>query len=183
MNKFENLYPVRLFRNNKILFVFVMLFICFQIYFNNKRIHSFPWFVWDMYSRTETLPDTITQTEVFIDGERLDVTKIPIWEEATVLHTYKMYNWLKMNNYNDPMDEVVRNRTHYFPKHVYSFVAYKIENQKYEAETYPLWLKDYLQHILNKKIKTLEIRDVQYKYENGMFKNIHNSWPVLKIEP
>lgn len=182
MNRFQHLYLVRLFRQNKLLFCFVLLFICFQLYFNQKRIHSFPWFVWDMYSRVETMPDTITQTEVFIDGERLDVTKIPIWEEVSVLHTYKMYNWMRINNYNDPMNEVVKNRTKYFPEPVFHFVAYKINNHKDETETYPAWLKQYLEKILYKNIKTVELRDVQYKCENGKFRDIHNSWTVLKIE-
>ena len=182
MNTLNNLYLVRLFRQNKILFVFILLFIFFQLYFNQKRIHSFPWFVWDMYSRTETLPDTITQTEVFIDGKRLDVTKIPIWQEATILHTYKMYNWQKMNNYNDPMNDAVKERTRYFPEQAYHFVAYKINNHQDEAERYPDWLQQYLENVLHQKIKSVELKDVQYKFENGKFNDIHNSWTVLKID-
>lgn len=182
MNKFNDFYLVRLFRQNKILFVFVLLFIFFQFYFNQKRIHSFPWFVWDMYSRVETLPDTITQTEVFVDGVRLDITGMSIWEESTILHTYKMYNWQKMNNYNDPMNETVKERTRYFPQQVYHFVAYKINNHREEAEKYPDWLHQYLETVLKKKIKTVELKDVQYKFANGKFNDIHNSWSVLKTE-
>ncbi|MFN8259868.1 MAG: hypothetical protein U0X41_02905 [Chitinophagales bacterium] len=183
MNRFQNLYLVRVFRQNKILFAFILLFIGFQIYFNNKRIHSFPFFVWDMYSRPATLPDTLTQTEVFVDGKRLDVTKLPIWEELSILHTYKMYNWQRINDYNDPMDEVVRLRTKYFPERIYSFAAWKINNHASEAATYPAWLKQYLEKTLDRKIKSVELRDVQYKYENGHFRAIHNSWTVLKVEP
>lgn len=182
MKKFQNLYLIRLFRQNKILFSFVVLFIFFQLLFNQKRIHSFPWFVWDMYSRVETLPDTITQTEVLIDGERLDVTKIPIWQEATILHTYKMYNWQKINDYNDPMNEAVKSRTAIFPDNIYSYVAYKINNQKEEIEQYPTWLKSYLEKILHKKINVVELRDVQYIYKNEKFIDINNNWSVLKIE-
>lgn len=182
MDKLQNLYLVRLFRQNKILFVFVMLFIFFQGYFNQKRMHSFPWFVWDMYSRTETLPDTLTQSEVFIDGKRLDVTNIPIWQEATILHTYKMYNWQRMNNYNDPMDAVVKERTRLFPERIYSFVAYKINNHPEESKNYPMWLHRYMETILKKKIKSVEIRDAQYKLQGTKFIDIHNSWSVLKVE-
>ncbi|MEN9447561.1 MAG: hypothetical protein RJA25_851 [Bacteroidota bacterium] len=179
---YHNWYLVRLFRSHKILFAFVMLFIFFQIIFNNKRVHSFPFFVWDMYSRTQTLPDTLTQTEVFIDGARLDITKIPIWEELGIIHTYQMYNWMRMNDYNDPMDDVVKNRTHYFPQKIYSYVAYKINNHKEETSTYPAWLHQYLEKILHKKITTVELKDVQYKYKDNQFKSINNSWSVLKNE-
>ncbi|MCC6582399.1 MAG: hypothetical protein IT271_01730 [Chitinophagales bacterium] len=121
------------------------------------------------------MPDTIIQTEVFIDGERLDVTKIPIWEELSILNTYKMYNRQRINNYNDPINEAVLSRTKIFPEQVYAFVAYKINNHSDEAATYPAWLKEYLEKILHKKIKTVELRDVQYKWENGQFKDIHKA--------
>ena len=83
-----------------------------------------------MNSRTQTIADTITQTEIFIDNKRMDITSIPIWQEATILNTYKMYNWMRMNNYNDPMQEVVKNRTKYFSEKTRSFIAYKINNHK-----------------------------------------------------
>lgn len=179
---YNNWYLVRLYKQHKILFAGVLLFIAFQIYFNNKRIHSFPFFVWDMYSRTENLADTLTQTEVFADGVRLDVTQIPIWEELSVLHTYKMYNAIRVNKYYDPMDEVVRNRTKFFPQSVYSFVSYKICNQPAETEKYPAWLHHYLEQVLHKKIHIVELRDVQYKCENNHFRPLNNSWTVLKSE-
>ncbi|MDB5226160.1 MAG: hypothetical protein JWN78_353 [Bacteroidota bacterium] len=178
---YKNWYLVRLFRQNKILFIFVLLFIFFQLYFNQKRIHSFPWFVWDMYSREESMPDTVTQTEVFIDGKRLDVTHIPIWQEATILHTYKMYNWQKMNGDNDPINDEVKKRTRYFPERVYHFVAYKINNHPEESQQYPAWLKNYLEKRLHQKINHVELKDVQYKYEGGKFRQV-NAWTVLKID-
>ena len=175
-------YLVRLYLQHKLLFSFVLLFIAFQIYFNNKRIHSFPFFVWDMYSRVQTLPDTLTQTELYIDGKRLDITQLSIWEEASILNTYKMYNWMRMNNYYDPMDEVVKNRTIFLPKSVYSFVSYKICNQLKETETYPIWLHQYLEKTTHKKIKKIELKEVQYKYTNQQFRSLNNSWSVLKYE-
>lgn len=179
---YKNWYLFRLYRHNKVMFGFVLLFIFFQLLFNYKRIHSFPWFVWDMYSRVESMPETLTQTEVFIDGERLDVSSIPIWQEATILHTFTVYNWQKMNHDNDPMDAVVRSRTRYFPESWYSYVSYKICNHAEETNTYPAWLKHYLEQRLHKKINTVEIKNVQYKYLDKKFVPLHSSWTVLKIE-
>jgi hypothetical protein len=136
-----------------------------------------------MYSRPATLPDTITQTEIFADGKRLNITALPIWEELSVLHTYKMYNWQRMNNFKDPMNEVVINRTKFFPEKVYHFAAWKINNHPEEAETYPTWLKQYLEQCLNKKINTLELRDVQYSYTNEKFEAVNKSWSVLNVNP
>jgi len=177
----KKLYLVRLFRQNKIMFIFVLIFIFFQGLFNYKKAHSFPWYVWDMYSRPQTIADTITQTEIFIDNKRMDITSIPIWQEATILNTYKMYNWMRMNNYNDPMQEVVKNRTIYFSEKTRSFIAYKINNHKEETIQYPRWLLHYLETITDKEIREVALRDVQYKLENNAYVPIDNSWEVLKI--
>ena len=81
------------------------------------------------------------------------------------------------------MNDVVINRTRLFPESVYHFAAWKINNHKEEAETYPTWLKQYLEQCLHKKIDTLELRDVQYIYTNGKFEALNNSWSVLKVNP
>lgn len=179
---YNNWYLIRLFRKNKLIFIGVLIFIAFQIYFNNKRVHSFPFFVWDMYSRPQTLPSELTQTEVFIDGKRFDITKLSIWEELTVLNTSKYYSSLRANNYHDFKDEVVKKRTHFLPNNVYSFVAYKIENGKTATEAYPAWLHQYLEKITHSKIKSVELKTVQYHYLHGKFQPTDSNNLILKTE-
>ena len=95
--QFSNLYIIRVFKKSKGIFVFVILFAIMQYHFFSKREYTFPWFTWDMYSKVEQYPDTVAQTELFVNNQRIDITSIPIWQEETITHTFKMYNWQVMN--------------------------------------------------------------------------------------
>jgi hypothetical protein len=180
---FQSLYFIRVFKKSKGIFVFVVLFAIMQYHFFAKREYTFPWFTWDMYSKVEQYPDTVAQTELFVNNQRIDITSIPIWQEETITHTFKMYNWQLMNDYNDPIDEMVKERTKHFPKKVYSYVAYKINNHKEETKQYPAWFKQYLEKRLSLKINTIEFKAVRYSYniKDNKFTPVDN-WTIQKFE-
>ncbi len=166
----EKWYLVRLFKNSKVLFLLFLLFVFFQSLFNHKRIHSFPWFVWDMYSRVEYVPETVTQTEFFLDGKRLNLPQLSIWEEATVLHTFQKYRHLKSPGNMDPLLPVVESRTRFFPESLTEWIANRILNQPEDIKRYPQWLHQYLTKIMGHTIDTLEIKEVTYRYHNHELK-------------
>lgn len=180
--KFSNLYIVRVFKKSKGIFVFVIFFALMQSYFFYKREYTFPWFTWDMYSKIEQYPDTVIQTELFVNNKRIDITSIPIWQEETISRTFKMYNWMLMNNYNDPINEMVKRRTQYFPPSVYSFVAYKINNHKEEIVTYPNWFRNYIHNRLGINVETVEFKSVKYAYDvkQNKFTPL-DSWTIQKF--
>ncbi len=181
--KIQNLYLVKVFTKSKVLFSFIFLFIVFQSYFYYIKSSTFPWFYWSLYAYTENLPDTMIQREVFINGDRLDVTTIPIWQESIIMHTFSMYNWQHQNGFNDPQNELVKKRTRFFPKKVYSYAAYKINNQKEEAVTYPNWLIQYLSKITGKRIEIIEYKEVRYKYNVSENKFIAlDNWVLQRFE-
>ena len=182
MKGFENLYLVRLFRQNKLLFLFVFLFICGQQYFCYKDNSTFPWFVWSMYSHDEYLPKTAAQTEVFIDGKRLDISSIPIWQEATIIHTFNKYLQVKNNLYIDPLDEVVKKRTANCSPAWRQYIASCVENHQTNTDKYPVWIKQYLEtNVVKHSIHRIEFREVQYTYENSLFKQTDSARTLLKI--
>lgn len=174
-------YIIRLFQQNKILFFFVCIFIFFQFYFNKKQIHSFPWYVWDMYSRIETKPDTITQTAFYVDGKQLDITSIPIWEESTLLHTFNMYYSIQSNNYKDPIETSVKKRTKYLTLNMQNYIAHQIQNSEAAVRDYPRWLIRYIEKITHKNIKQVDVRKMYYQYQNGKIKDLQRSELLLKI--
>lgn len=177
----EKWYLVRLFKNSKVLFLLVLLFIFFQAYFNHKRIHTFPWFVWDMYSRTETVPETITQTAFYINGERLNMPELSIWEEATILHTFQRYYHWKTEGKSDPLQPVVESRTRFLPKKIRVWVAERILNTPDDMKGYPQWLYHYLTRIHHQPIRTLEIKRVPYSYINKQLKAENQPVTIFKI--
>ncbi len=166
----KDLYLIRLFRQNKILFTVVMLFMFMQQYLYLKDNSSFPWFVWSMYSYREQLPKVVSQNEFYIDGKRLDITQIPIWQEATITHTFQKYHELLQNTFKDPLEEVVKKRTNSFPPCVYSYTDEKICNHYNEVKRYPSWLTNYIsRQITHRPILRLEVKEMHYQYTSGQF--------------
>jgi len=179
---FSRLYIVRVFKKSKGIFAFVVFFTLMQSYFFSKREYTFPWFTWDMYSKVEQYPDTVMQTELFVNNQRIDITSIPIWQEETIARTFRMYNWMLMNDYNDPINDMVKERTKHFSPKVYSYVAYKINNHKEEILTYPDWFKNYIHKRLGIDAKIVEFRAVRYAYniKENKFTTI-DSWTIQKF--
>jgi hypothetical protein len=170
MQKIKELYLFRLFRQNKFLFAFVLLFIFFQQFFYLKGNSTFPWFHWSMYSYPAYQPESVTQIEYFINGKRLNLTTLPIWQEATISHTFEKYHQLEQNGFRDPMDTIVRKRTSILPSELYPYIAYCINNHPEDAKRYPYWLKTYLkEQVIHESVQNLEIKKVTYRYQDAKF--------------
>ncbi len=182
MDKLKNLYLIRLFKENKIVFCFVLLFIFFQQYFYLKDNSTFPWFVWSMYSHEEYYPEMAKQTELFINGKRFDISSIPIWQEATVMHTFEKYIQIKKNNYIDPMKSIVIKRISNLSSFSQNYISSQIENKKTAVIRYPVWILSYLEkYVYKDKIKTIEFKEVKYNYRDNIFTKSDSSQTLLKI--
>lgn len=179
----KELYLIRLFRQNKFLFTAVCIFIFFQHFFYIKDNGSFPWFVWSMYSYKEPLPQTVIQTEIYVNGKRLNISKIPIWQEATLTHTFQKYHELEQTEFIDPLDTIVKKRTNSLPPFVYSYAAGKICNHYDEAKNYPLWLTNYIsRQITCKPVHLLEVKEMHYQYTGGKFIQSDSGTTLLQIK-
>jgi hypothetical protein len=178
----KNLYFVKLWKQNKLLFSFILFFCFFQFYFNQKRIHSFPWFVWDMYSRPHVLPEENSQFVLYLDDTIFNHTKLPIWKEETILKTVKMYNWQVQNNYSDAMKNVVVQRTRLFKMPLKNYTSHQILNDSTAYFYYKDWLYNYVQNNCKKKFKKLELKEIKLKFENGQYiqKDIYTIFSEIK---
>lgn len=170
----DDFYLYRLFRSNKMLFIFVLVFIFFQIYFNQKRIHSFPWFVWDMYSRPYSPPNETSVFVIALDGKIYNHTQLPIWKEEIIFKTNKMYNWQVIQNFQDPMKSVVDSRTRFFKNDIiYNYTQGRILNNKSEYEyAYKIWFKNYVNANIGSSFKTLEFKEIKLKFIDNKFQPI-----------
>lgn len=166
---FRDLFLVRAWKQSKGIFLFILLFIGFQLLFNLKRMQTFPFIVWDMYSRHQEVPEVSSQYVFYLDGKLYDHTQLPIWKEETAMKSFRMYNWQKMNYGHDPMDEVVKHRTRHFPEFVYRYAARRINNHAETYVNYPDWLFYYLRKATQSYFKKLEVKELKYFYRNGKY--------------
>jgi hypothetical protein len=162
-------YIVRLFRESKWLFAVILMFCLMQLFFNIKKIHSFPWFVFDMYSKVEQMPEKVTQTQFFINGQHFNYMDMPFWSGITVVRCTEYYYRMQRNGWEDPNTSNVRKRLSPLPGSMQASIFPMVLTSKADAQKYPHWLYDYLGKYSDQKIKQLEAIRIEYLYEQGKF--------------
>jgi hypothetical protein len=167
--KISSWYIVRLFRESKWLFVGIALFCLMQLYFNIKKIHSFPWFVFDMYSKVESMPETVTQTQFFINGQHFNYMKMPFWSGITAVRCTEYYHRMQLKGWVDPNTSNVRKRLAPMPPDCRESIYPMVLTSKEEAERYPSWMMGYLGKYSDQEIKRLEAVRIEYAYVQGKF--------------
>lgn len=182
MEFIKQTYLVRLFKQNKFLFVLVIGFIFFQQFLYLKDNSSFPWFVWAMYSHTEYVSEEKQQQEIFVNNERIDVTAFPIWKEETLLHTVKKYYQLQQNNWKDPLTEKVIKRTQRLPTFVQKYFIEHLTNNESNTALFPAWIKQYLEtKLLYYPVKSIELHEATYTIQKNQFIPKDTSKVLLKL--
>ncbi len=183
MKYLQNTFLFRAFKQNKWIGCFILLFIFFQQYFYSKKNSSFPWYVWIMYSYPNYEPDTLTQLEIYIDNERLNLAKIPIWQEAVLVNTFKKYYELQQTNYHEPLKQLVEERSNEIKIFSKNYMEQAICNQKKEAEKYKNWILTYMEkYVVHKKIHRIDYKEVSYKQAQTQFTKAGNPRLLLTIK-
>ncbi len=183
MKYLQNTFLFRAFKQNKFIFCFILTFIFFQQYFYSKKNSSFPWYVWIMYSYPNYEPDTLTQLEIYIDNKRLNLAKIPIWQEAVLVNTFKKYYELQQTNYHESFKQLVDERSNELKIVSKNYIENTICNQKEEAEKYKNWILAYMEkYVVQKKIHQIEYKEVHYKQTQKQFTKAGNSKLLLTIK-
>lgn len=178
----KDLYLVRVWKQSKGIFFFILVFAALQLYFNQKRMNTFPFIVWDMYSRHQEVPKSGSILTFYLDGQRFDHTRLPIWQEETALHTFKLYQNLKQNPDADPMDELVRHRSRFLPAPAYPFLVRQIENTPGAVDQYPDWLFYYLRRSTQNYFHKLEVKELYYEYRDGEFRTTGKAYTHLVVQ-
>ena len=87
----SNLYFLKLWRTSPLLTIVIVCLCLMQAYFMYKRIHNFPFFIYDMYSRPVTEPKEIKVPVLYINGKETDYTRFPNWKEGAIVNLFKFY--------------------------------------------------------------------------------------------
>lgn len=166
---FKQLFIYRLFKESKWLFA-IFIFLCIgQKWAYNKKVNSIPFFYWAMYSSVENVPDYVNQFIIKIDGVPFNYLSLDYWGGIGVSKSLIMYKTIIDNSMQDPMYDLVQKRLKAFPKPFQYFSEYKLLNHDFEVKKYPVWLHQYLEKKLNRKIHRIEVYNNWYAYKDKGF--------------
>lgn len=153
----NRIFLVEVFQKNKILFLFFLLFIVGQAFFMKIRIHNFPFYVFDMYSRPdEHRGGDKSIYQININDERLLIHQLSQYQQATVIGGWKYYHYLQQGN-EDYWKKAAFKNFKFIPldKNI-------LLNNRENIEKQVVWLKLYLEKLVGATIKSLIVEKVDY---------------------
>jgi hypothetical protein len=152
----------------KIGLAFLFLAIALQGFFIYKRIHNFPFMIYDMYSRPEHKKAFSNHFLIIADSDTLNLIALPILQEGTLINSLNLYvqhlqnggaSWEKaLQSRQERLGKVFENRSNQYLK------------QSDDAiQAYPDWLKHYLEkQVVNRPIQNLEVYQSTIDSEFGL---------------
>lgn len=165
----QNWYFIKLWNKSKLLFFVLLVFCIMQLYFNQKRIHNFPWFVWDMYSRYSEPPKQNSLFVYYLDGKPYNHTQLSIFQEEVLFYTSKQFRWLVQYNYQDPSVATIKKRTQHLPIRIQDYAIRNISNQGEDYMYYTQWVYDYLKKTNNLPFTKLELKELKLELQNNKY--------------
>lgn len=140
------------------LFILFCLFVFGQAYFMKIRIHNFPFFIYDMYSRPiEHRGGSTSIYEFYINGKRWNISNLNQYEQAVVIGGVNSYIRLKSGK-EDYWEKASLKNLSFIPMD-----KKRIFNNEENLTPHAEWLKNYIEKISKEDVRRLIVNQARYK--------------------
>lgn len=144
-------------RQKKILISIFALLCVVQAFFIYKRVHNYPFMIYDMYSRKEQPKKYSNIYTIVADNDTLNLVKMPILQEGMIVNSLKNYEYLLTHNENY-WDNALSSRQLRLGKRFTKRSDKLLRTSQEELKDYPIWLKKYIEdQVVDKPIEQLKV--------------------------
>lgn len=159
-------------RRKTILIILFIFFAAAQAFFMYKRVHNYPFMIYDMYSRPEKAVAMTSEYVIAADGVPIRTTCLPLLQEGMLLNSIHIYD-ICVSQENMPWERALDSRIDRISG---KFLSARMDRQLRisgnDLERYPSWLHEYLEDkVLKRKISLLEVYssrfDSRYFFDYG----------------
>lgn len=158
---YNNWYLIRAWKQSKILFVAIVIFLSFQLFFSIKRIQNFPFFTYDMYSRKIEKPITFSLYEVKINNKTINHIRFTNLKESILLSQIKAYEQQKNHYpkfvYQKILEDRFKNK---ISTNSYQFIQDGLTNDVQLNKEFPNWFNN--QFLQTKDSFTIEQKTYRF---------------------
>ena len=172
----------RVYRADKILFTFLLLFFILSTVSNLIKLQTTPFFIWSMYSTT--LPQTDVYTYYRIDYNNGNVINLRhTWNEPEKTFLYSplnVYLWDMAHGAVDPFRTYLE--SHWLKKHArFAGLTAGLYVTPAELDQYPAWLVKYLSSVTGAPVNKVSVLKKTVRFgENGVPAEVYSD-TVLNI--
>ena len=164
-------------KKKRILSIAFLVFCVIQGFFIFKRVHNYPFMIFDMYSRPEQTSVLQNHYVMIMDGDTLNTTKLPIMAEGRLLHNVSIYHHLKDYNYDYWHPALTSRQDRLGDNKIVARSDRLLRNSVNSDETYPRWLHQHLEDLTGRSFDQLNVSQVVFDRSSGRIvssKNIIN---------
>lgn len=138
-----------------------------QVFFIVKRVHNYPFMIFDMYSRPETPVDRSSQYLIIADRDTVYTSTFPILAEGRLIRTLDIYRHYQVNgvDYWDPALSSRQDRwlgQHTPGKWLYRRSDRLLRQDPAAMDEVPGWLHGILEQHLHRPVDTVAVVQVVY---------------------
>lgn len=167
-SRFTNLYFVRLYRKNKVLFVLILLFFLLQINANFIfRGQQTPFFQWTLYSQSVPPQQTYSFYEVVINKDK--VLKFPhTWQEPGkqfFVNTLQHYVFMLEHGGKAPLKDYIDLWNTNHPQFSRWLPGVKMYADTTEMKEFPAWYRRKIVQFTGIPVRQVDVYKVEVKYE------------------
>jgi hypothetical protein len=159
-------------RKKHILLVSFAIFCAFQAFFIAKRIHNYPFMIYDMYSRPEQAAASAVHYLVVADGDTLNLAALPIFTEGRIINNLDIYaHHLRYGE--DYWSPALTSRQDRWIDGVFDRSRLRdrsdalLRNSAQKTGEFPAWLLGELEHITGRQITSLVVAAATFDRNAG----------------
>jgi hypothetical protein len=161
-----NIFLIKVYRQNKLLFCFFSLFILGQAFFFYKGVETTPFYLYGMYSAKQSPKKTYPVFIIEINGKEFNYDKLPSASREMIISSLEHYRTLEENNFRDTILPVIEKRFKgKVTEETFQVIANRLTNDSTDRIPYQNWLKEYLKETTGEEIKSLRVFTKQFSYD------------------
>ena len=153
-------YVIKLWRTSRTLFAVIALFSTVQVSFTIKRIHNFPFFIYDMYSRPAQKPEKVSVPVLYVNDTMRNYALLPNWKEGALLNLSKFYIG-SMDKISQP-ERVFKQRF----GNRFQMIGTKIYPDSSAYLAFPEWYAGYLSACFNTDVYSYRLGYREFSVDN-----------------
>ena len=155
----------RVYKEWKVLFVAIILFISAQVFFTYKGIENIPFFLYHMFAFAHESKDSMTVILMKTTGGYIDPFQLSERESEILLNNISYYIKLKENNYKDYINQSIERRfkSNFSPR-FYKYALQGLSNDSSSVNHYPNWWGQYFKTLYKQKYDSIQVVSGKVSY-------------------
>jgi len=133
-----------------------------------KKTEATPFFVWSHYSAPHTPESTYPRSYLKINGEFMDLVKLPRSTREMIQIPIEQYIFLLDREFKTVPKHIVENRLNrFFSAKTIKFMSNRISNSEDDVIPFMEWLARYSGRVYSQEVKELEIGRYDIRFIDG----------------